>query len=52
METKKPLFGIKQPKPVNTNDDNSNKKSDAKPISDDKNVRRSLGPDLLWEEIK
>ena len=52
METKKPNLTVKKPIPVNTNDDNNKKKSDAKPISDDKNVRRSLGPDLLWEEIK
>ena len=30
--------------------DDKDKKSDAKPINDDKR-RHSLGPDLLWEEI-
>ena len=50
MELKKPNLSIKQPqKPA---DDNNNKKSDAQPINDDKNRRHSLGPDLLWEEIK
>ena len=50
MDTKDLKLKLKTPqKPA---DDNNNKKSDAQPISDDKNVRHSLGPDLLWEEIK
>lgn len=50
METRKPNLTIKQPpKPE---DDNNTKKSDAQPINDDNNRRHSLGPDLLWEEIK
>ena len=51
METRKPNLTIKQkPKSV---DDNNNEKSDVQPINDDNEKhRQSLGPDLLWEEIK
>ena len=39
----------KQEKHASANE-SKDKKSDAKPINDDKR-RHSLGPDLLWEEI-
>ena len=49
MDTKKPDLTVKQPR---RESDNNTKKSDAQPINDDNNSRHSLGPDLLWEEIK
>ena len=51
METRNPIFNIK--KPIKAEDDDKSQKSDVQPINDDNEKhRQSLGPDLLWEEIK